>query len=184
MQKNKKALLPVFFPGLVVVICLLAKWAHAGSTHSDLLFVLAPVNFLVSIFTGSPSVFDSEIGYHHPSLHMIIDKSCAGINFMIICFGSLFSLLYREQAPAFTNFKKLLLSVLLAYALTLLANTSRIVVLITSLRFSMAHSWIATDWFHQAMGAFIYLAALLSACLIVHKTLQKVTNSHAQSPQS
>lgn len=147
------------------------------STNSNLLFLLAPVDFLVSLFTGSIGFFHAEAGFFHNSLAITIDKSCAGFNFLVIAFGSIFSLLYRAKDGYRLNLLRYLSALLASYLLVLTANTSRILVSIKSLHFSDAFPWLASHWAHEAIGSFIFISALLTVCLFIHYS--KSQNTYA-----
>jgi hypothetical protein len=36
--------------------------------------------------TGSHSVYISDKGYYHDNLNILIEKSCSGFNFLLLCF--------------------------------------------------------------------------------------------------
>ena len=158
----------LLFPALVIVSCLLAKWWHISSTNHDLLFLLTPLNFLVSLFTGSIGFFDAETGFFHSSLGIAIDKSCAGFNFLVIAFGSIFSMLYRTKDGFRLNLYRYISALSVSYLLVLTANTSRILVSIKSLHFSGLFPWLASNTAHEVTGSFIFISALLIACLFIH----------------
>ncbi|GAB5524765.1 MAG: hypothetical protein Roseis2KO_26370 [Roseivirga sp.] len=153
---------------LVILLCLSAKWWHINSSNTDLLFLLGPLNFIVSLFTNSIGFFDPEIGFYHKSLSIAIDKSCAGFNFLIIAFGSLFCMLYKSSSSLYKNLSSILSSLVIAYLVTLAANCSRILISVKTLHFSDTLSWVTSDWFHQATGSFVFIAALLGICFFIY----------------
>lgn len=179
-MNRQKALTMVGFPMVIIFICLGLKWRHIQSNNQDLLFILGPVNFLVSMLTHSQGFFDPEIGFYHQKLSVVIDKSCAGFNFLIIAFGSFFSLLYSSKAGIKTNILNIFKAIIISYCATCLANCSRIIVSIKTVSFSDTFSWLSTDWFHEAIGSFIYLGSLITIYLILQNFLIKNNSTNAK----
>lgn len=174
---NSKSVSGFLIPLLVIALCLAGKWWHTNSNNTDLLFLLSPLSFITSLFTGSTGFFDPEVGYYHKSLSIAIDKSCAGFNFLIIAFGSICSMLYRVKKGVWKNLTGILSALFIAYGITLAANCSRILISVKSLHFSDILPWLASNWFHEATGSFIFISVLIGMCLIIHR--QQTQNSYA-----
>jgi len=105
------------------------------------------------------------MGYHHPSLNMAIDASCAGFNFLLITFLLLAYLLLQRFDRWW------------AWPVTLLANTSRI---LTILLTGAAPNGISAGVWHEGQGAFVYLFVLTGAGLLLSYWLnpaKKTTNT-------
>ena len=164
-----------FFIG---TLCLVMKAWHMGSTHENLLFMLGPLNFLLEISHASQGFFDPEIGYQHPALNIVIDKSCSGFNFWIISFAAISSLKLKSGQVPFPGALGIMCFMLLSYLITLLANYSRITVAIQSLHLADRLPWLGSDWFHQASGSFTYLCCLLLAYFFLDQRFNKT--AHAQ----
>lgn len=156
-------------PMFIIALCVGAKWWHMSSNNTDLLFLLGPLNFMVSLFTNSVGFFDPEIGFYHKSLSVAIDKSCAGFNFLIIAFGSLFSIIHKSKRSLKRSLSGIFSSLVIAYLVTLAANSSRVLISVKTLHFSHSIPWVSSDWFHQATGSFVFIAALLGICFFIHR---------------
>src|SRR5690349_15620554 len=65
------------------------KYLHARASTEDLLFILQPTSFAVQVFQKASAAFIPERGYVFRDLNIVIDKSCAGGNFFMLCFSVL-----------------------------------------------------------------------------------------------
>ena len=164
---------------LIVIIsaCFLMKLWFSFSTTENLLFILKPVNWLVhASIDGSFNIRDDG-SYYYPKLNVLIDKSCSGFNFLIICWGALSSVLVKTSRGWATNLLGLSKAMLIAYVLTIAVNASRIIISITLLQFSANAEWVSSPWFHEALGSMIYIISLLLTYLLF---LKKPFYQHAK----
>jgi exosortase K len=125
-------------------------------TCSELLFLLAPTSWLVSCITGISFSFDSTEGFVSEASRIIIAPSCAGARYLGI---SLMMGLVVLPARFLTVWILLLLTIF-SLATTILANTMRIVTVISLERILLAQNVSVPSWFHEACGSFVYMAAL------------------------
>ncbi|MFK7950945.1 MAG: exosortase K [Saprospiraceae bacterium] len=183
--------------GIVALIFIGAKLIYPHLATDDLKILLTPVSYLVSFFTGSPMSFSMENGYHLPLLNIVIDKSCSGFNFWLIGFIVVsFSMISSKNHYLLFGYRAIpelsgrsgrseshkitgiIASIIIAYILTILANTSRIVSII-----KMNHifpTWNEQyEWLHVAQGTFVYLFFLIGFYLFLnykrHKVLTKIS---------
>lgn len=161
-MKSKQTLI---FPLLAISPALLLKWLQRDWSSDELRFLLYPVQFLVAIFTGQASVYLAGEGYQFSGF--IIEKSCAGVNFLVICWSTLAFLSIQNQLPRPIKIKALLLSIPLSYVLCILANTFRILSSLVLQRVPGLHG----PNVHEALGVVVYLSVLLSATAIFHHIL-------------
>ena len=146
----------------VLTIFCLGKWWYQTADAEALRFLLAPTDALVSLATGSPGSWRVGEGYLHAGADFIIDASCAGFNFMLISFLLLTYLLLRR----FDAWWAVPIALLLAWPLTVFANTSRI---LTILMTGSAPVFIGEAAWHQGQGVFVYLSVLiLTGGLLTH----------------
>lgn len=138
----------------VILIFCLGKWWHRAADADALRFLLAPTDGLVSLATGSSGNWRVGEGYFHASQQFIIDASCAGFNFMLIAFLLLAYLLLRR----FDAWWTVPVALLAAWPLTVLANTSRILTILTT---GAAPIGIGEGAWHEGQGAFVYLSVLV-----------------------
>src|SRR5688500_18802497 len=65
------------------------KYLHAKAGTKELMFILQPTSFAVQVFQNASSEFVPEKGFVFRDMNVVIDKSCAGGNFLMLCFSVL-----------------------------------------------------------------------------------------------
>lgn len=157
-----------------VILFVALKLLYTQSTNDDLLFILTPTDSLVSIITGTYSVYQPEAGFLHEQLNIIVGKSCAGFNFMLLSFITLSFVTIRR--PEKSIYKALIIPVTLifAYIFTIFTNTCRIVV---SIHVQSLADTIYTarphELLHEATGIAINLGFLVLLFYLSEKIIQK-----------
>lgn len=173
---KRKVLYQLSAIGLFVLL----KFGYIQADTVDLTFLLGPTDAVISLVTASPSIVRPDSGYFHPSLNVLIDKSCSGFNFWILSF-----LLLSFLAIKYFDDKKPLLLIIpsalfCSYFLTLFANSSRIIItLLFKSKFSnvpLTHS----GWFHEALGVFVYFFCLITTYLLAEFLLLKTIRPNAK----
>jgi exosortase K len=150
----------------ILIFCL-GKWWHQTATAEDLLFLLAPTDTLVSAAIGEPGVWQVGEGYLHQGHQMIINASCSGFNFFVLSFLMLGWLLLNR----WTAWWPLAIAFILAWPLTILANTSRILTI--SLLSSAQPNGLSSGVWHEVQGAFVYFSILVIAAAVLQRVLAK-----------
>lgn len=154
-----------------IALFLLLKVGYTQTNSDDLLFLLSPTNKLVSLFTGNISSYIQSSGYFYPDFNILIEKSCAGFNFFILCFLISYATCIQHIINSTNRWIALPICLLCSYILTIAVNTSRILISISL----SASKNVFTDIsiFHQLQGTFIYLFFLLLSYLILKHLLNK-----------
>ena len=162
--------LPAFvLPALLLVAAFGLKYWYRTASVEDLGFVLRPVVTLVGLISGEGWTFSSEEGYFFPTLHVMIDRSCSGVNFFVITAATFAFIVLKNAYGGCARPLLALVSAIAAYALTILANTGRILVMIR-----LDHMQIhPSPRVHEAIGAFFFLFALLLATLALDRSLSR-----------
>lgn len=161
-KSSKKVI--VFFTYLLyhfpfLCIGLGIKYFYSVANNEQLDFILSPTHLLVEMWTGSQGIFEAEKGYAFSSLGICIDKSCAGLNFGIIAFLS-GGFAWVMRNPRFKNLPFYLIFLLcITFLITILTNSSRIFMAVISLK--TFPNLAKLTWFHESLGAFIFINALL-----------------------
>jgi len=87
----------------VVACALLIAWGlkrhYADARADDLGWILSPTARLVGLVTGTEFAVSPGEGYVSHERLFLIEKSCAGINFMIAAFGLVVIALFRRVVP-------------------------------------------------------------------------------------
>ena len=146
---------------IAIGIFILLKIGFIFADNNDLVFLLKPTNKLIEFFTNSNSQYFTESGYFHEKLDIIIDKSCSGFNFWILCYMMLTFLALRFLKHKIYKFIAIPSMLVFAYFMTIFVNASRILfsILIDNLGEKFINYKI--NWLHQAEGTFIYLFFLI-----------------------
>ena len=172
LQTNKNILYYLTAVGLFILL----KFGYTIADNSDLTFLIKPTDKLVGLLTGSHSIYLSESGYYHEHLNIIIDKSCSGFNFWILCFLLFTYLTVKYSDKTLNKILTIPTALIGAYLLTIFVNTSRIfasIVLQTQTKnIILNHQHIL----HEAIGiitnlTFLILAYVLIEKLLIHKRL-------------
>jgi exosortase K len=150
---------------LLFVATALGAWAlkryYADARADDLWWMLGPTARLVTAATGRPFVMESGAGYFSREHLFLIEKSCAGINFMIAAFAMLAFVLRRRVSSWAWCGGVLAVSAAASCVGAMLINSIRIVIAmwlaehpVTALRLSAGH-------LHRLEGIVVYFGGLL-----------------------
>jgi len=111
---------------IAVALLILLKYGYTLASNDNLIFLLYPTDKIVGFITGSPSDYFSDKGYYHGNLNILIEKSCSGFNFMLLCFCVLTFLSLKHIRKPINKALSIPVSLITAYILTILVNASRI----------------------------------------------------------
>lgn len=124
VQTNKN----ISFYLTTIGLFILLKFGYTLADNDNLIFLLKPTDKIVGILTGSQSVYFSDKGYYHDSLNILIEKSCSGSNFFLLCFCMLTFLYLKYANKTIFKFLSIPVALITSYLLTIFVNTSRIFV--------------------------------------------------------
>lgn len=154
-----------------VALFVLLKVVYTQLSVDKLLFLLYPTNVLVSFFTSSTASYVQSSGFFHPDLNILVEKSCAGFNFLILCFLINYLTCLQNLVKTTKRWVALPICLLSSYILTIAVNASRIIIAIS---LGGTKTFLSnTPNFHQLQGTFIYLFFLLLSYLILKQLLNK-----------
>lgn len=149
---------------LVLVIVALVVWGlkrHYSDARADELgWILSPTAQLVSLVSGTPFVLAPGEGYVSHERLFLIEKSCAGINFMAAAFAMLVFTLFRRVTSTVSSVGVLVGSLLAAYLAAVLVNTTRIAVALWLSGRPLAASSLTASDLHRFEGIVVYFAGL------------------------
>ena len=169
---------------LAILIAFLLKFVYKLTDTSDLFFILKPTDTLIGIIANSESRFVSEHGYFHEKFNIVIDKSCSGFNFWILCFLMLSFLTANYFKRPIQKALSIPIILFASLLLTIGVNTSRILFSIFFHPYESALIENKYFWLHQAQGAFIYLFFLITIYLLSDFLLNKFKSSYEKSAES
>lgn len=149
--------LHIWIGGLAVIILILGKSWYSQADTNALLFLLSPVTWLVHMISNQPYTFIPGQGFHFPNGNIMINGSCAGFNWLLLAF--LIGVFAGLRGLQRSIHKIILLPVMLlmAYLLSLLVNSTRILFSIVILE-KIAQN---NTWLHLVEGTFVYLSSLI-----------------------
>jgi len=108
------------------LIFILLRVGFTLSDDKNLAFLLKPTDKLVSLLTGSHSVFIENSGYFHEKLNIIIGKSCSGFNFLMLSFLVFAWLALKYFNKPLRKYLNIPIALISAWLLAVFVNTSRI----------------------------------------------------------
>ena len=157
----------------VLTVIILAMWGlkrhYASADVEDLRWILGPTGRLVAFATGSPFEFERGAGYLSRPHLFVIEKSCAGLNFMIAALGMTGFVLSRDGARGRGAAWIVGASVALSYAGAVLVNTVRILVAIGLSSANLASGWWTPARIHRLEGIAVYFAGLMVLDLVARR---------------
>ena len=155
----------IYYALIAVIFVALKSW-YTTAGNEDLQLFLGPVSRITAMITNTSMIFNSETGYYFPALDIVIDRSCSGFNFWLICFVmiAVASVPYiKKHQHAVAGFAAILL---LCYVLTCFVNTARILFALLLDRLFPAITPAQQRIVHEAEGVFIYLSFLIIIYLL------------------
>lgn len=149
----------------VLAVVALAVWGmkrhYSDARPDDLSWILGPTTRLVGVMTNTEFAFVPGEGYVSHARLFIIEKSCAGINFMIAAFGMLVFALFRRVRTGFSAAGVLSVSLIASYVAAVVVNTARISIAMWLADHPLAWSRLTAADVHRIEGIAVYFTGLL-----------------------
>ena len=147
--------------GAAALIAWGLKRHYADASPDDLLWILSPTAWLVSITTWATFAFEPGEGYLSREHLFLIEKSCAGINFMIAAFGMLVYALSHRTGSAVAAACVLGVSLLAAYLTAVVVNAVRIALAMWLAAHPPATLAFSAADVHRFEGICVYVGGLM-----------------------
>ena len=159
----------------LVVLALVAlmsyglKRHYADASTEALTWILAPTAQLAAAVTGVAFAAVPGEGYFSTERMFLIEKACAGVNFMIAAFVMVaFALLHharswRESATV------VVLSLLASYVAAIVVNAARIVIALWLATRPMTWTSLTAAEIHRLEGIAVYFGGLLMLYALVQR---------------
>jgi exosortase K len=170
----------------VLAVMTLVIWGlkrhYADARADDLTWILGPTTQFVSVMTRTPFAWQPGEGYVSPDRLFLIEKSCAGINFLVAAFGMLTLGLVHRAGSAGAAVGIVGGSLLASYSAALIVNAVRIAIAM----------WLAGDWaaqsrfisaadIHRIEGIAVYFAGLVLLYELSQRLVRRVVPSERTS---
>jgi exosortase K len=156
----------------VLAGALLISWAlkrhYADARADDLLWILTPTTRIVGVVSGAHFSLQVGEGYFSRERMFLIEKSCAGINFMIAAFLMLVVALFHRVRSAVSAAGVLGVSLAVGYAAAVVVNAGRIAVAM----WLAAHPgalFIGAADVHRLEGITVYFGGLVLLYEVVQR---------------
>lgn len=173
----------LLFYGSVPVLAFTGKLFYSLAQVQGLLFLLRPVTFLVSAFTGIPFAYDPDVGYVNRVNGIIIGKSCAGMNYLILLYAmtmvSFLRYFQKKSGKILFQFGAMAAS----FLLSIYATSARIIVSISLISAGGSFPFLKTDTVHKIVGIVIYVTILLLYYSAAEYSLKKMKKNQSGNPQ-
>jgi exosortase K len=148
-----------------LIFVALAMWAmkrfYADASVDDLAWILGPTARLVTALTGVPFEWESGQGYLSRERLFLIEKACAGLNFMIAAFGMV-AVVKSRRIRSWRSAAGILVTCMLAsYSTAVLVNAVRITVAMWLAAHPVGFTWITAAQAHRVEGVACYFGGLV-----------------------
>jgi len=149
--------------GVLAVVALAAfglKRHYADATTDALAWILAPTAHLVALVTSVAFAAVPGEGYFSAERMFLIEKACAGVNFMIAAFAMIaFALLHRARS-VHNGAAVVIVSFAASYVAAVLVNTVRIVIAMWLAAQPMPWTSLTAAEIHRLEGIAVYFVGL------------------------
>ena len=182
MNKSQKILnhSSFLFYALTIGLCIVLKLYYRESSSDELGFILSPTSYAVSFFSGLEFTYLPAQGYWNEVGQVLIDKSCAGMNFWVIAFSLAVFTSMRFYEGIQQQSLLFLILLIVTFLLTIIANTFRIMIAILMLKLESSVSFLKASWWHTIEGSFVYLSILITFYLLSQYIHPKIRTYHAK----
>lgn len=164
---------------LLLVATALIAWAlkqhYAGARVDDLRWMLAPTARLVGVATGATFAMQPGEGYFSRERLFLIEKSCAGINFMIAAFGMLVFTLFRHVRSAIAAAGVLVACLLVSHSAAVVVNAVRIAIAMWLAAHPAVLPTLSATDVHRIEGIVVYFAGLVALYELVQRLDRRVS---------
>ena len=144
-----------------VLIAFAIKRHYADARADDLEWILSPTAQLAGAMTQSTFTWQPQEGYFSRDRLFLIEKSCAGINFMVAAFGMLMLALLHRVGSGLSAARVLGASLLASYSAAVLVNAVRIAIAMWLAAHPVALSTFSAADVHRFEGIAMYFGGLV-----------------------
>ncbi|MEP6652298.1 MAG: exosortase K [Myxococcales bacterium] len=149
--------------GVSVAAALKAFYSHAGPDR--LLWILAPSSWVARYAGGVDLSFESGGGFISHTHHLVVGAPCAGVNFLVIAFLTLFFGFGTRFESMGRRFAWMAAAIALAYGATVVTNGLRIVLATHLYELDIYRGVVTRERLHRLAGTVIYYGSLLALYL-------------------
>ena len=144
-----------------VLIAFAMKRHYADARADDLEWILGPRAWLVGAMTHTTFTWQPQEGYFSRDRLFLIEKSCAGINFMVAAFGMLMLALLHRVGSGPSAVRVLGVSLLASYSAAVVVNAVRIAIAMWLAAHPVALPTLSAADIHRFEGIAVYFGGLV-----------------------
>ena len=137
------------------------KRHYADASPDDLRWILGPTAWLVGVTSGATFGFQPGEGYLSREHLFLIEKSCAGVNFMIAALGMLVCALVHRAGSGLAAVQVLGVSLLASYSAAVIVNAARIAIAMWLAARPLALPALNAADAHRLEGITVYFGGLV-----------------------
>lgn len=137
------------------------KRHYADASADDLSWILTPTARLVGVMTGATFTLQPREGQFSREHLFLIEKSCAGINFMIAAFGMLVFTLFHRVGSVVSGARVLVASLAASYFTAMIVNAVRIAVAMWLAAHPAVLPAVNAATVHRLEGIMVYFGSLV-----------------------
>lgn len=165
LSRRERAAQPQIAAGACAILLALGVKAFYSRAGADgLLWILTPSAWLARVVGGIDLVYERGAGFISHAHHLVVGPSCAGINFLVIAFLTVYFSFARHSH---SRFRWLLPSAVISLGAAVAANGLRIFVSAHLWNADIYGVWLTPARMHRLAGIVIYYASLLALYLAV-----------------
>ena len=159
---------------LMLALMLLIAWGlkrhYSDARAEELSWILTPTTHLVSVVTGTSFEWRAGEGYFSHDRLFLIEKSCAGINFMIAAFGMLVLALFHRGEGVVPALRIIGGSLLVSYMSAVVVNTVRISIALRLAEHPASLPSLSAADVHRLGGIAVYFGGLV----LLHELVRRL----------
>jgi exosortase K len=157
------------FVAAVMLVVWSLKRLYADARADDLWWILGPTARLIGAVTGTRFALQPGEGYFSREQLFLIEKSCAGINFMIAAFGLSAYALRHRVTSCISAAGAIGVSLLAGYSAAVPVNAARITIAMWLAAHPSPFSGLRADQIHRLEGITVYFGGLVLLHEIVRR---------------
>lgn len=175
-----------YIAGSLLILAL--KHHYSVTDAAGLRWILSPVAGLVSLLSEMDFTWMEQTGYVNHAHGVVIAPACAGVNFLIICFASLFFSFLSRWRDGWAKSCWFALSAAIACLTTLIANSLRIILSVFLYEAPIYAGWLTPGRAHQLAGMVLFISLLVVTWLAADRMISPIESTNHQpvtsAPQS
>ena len=154
---------------LAALVAFGLKRHYSAASADDLWWILTPTARVVGAVTGVSFVAIPSEGHVSHERLFVIEKSCAGINFMVAAFGMLILALRHRIRSGRSALCVLAVSLAAGYAAAIVVNAARITIALWLAGRPPMFASLSQAEVHRIEGIVVYFGGLMLLCELARR---------------